>query len=178
MIKDLSWRSIAAVTCLLFVGMLAGCAAPPPRDFSGKWQPVNHYASTVEPIPLTRRYEYHASPLDVSLKGMLARWAKDTGMRLDYRVANDFTLTTSATAIHTTDVGAALSELNAIYSAEGLTVADHSGWFEVTTTASAASAVTAPAVPVTPTNAPQHPTRSAATRSAQPNAPQSTTRKQ
>ncbi|HZV22136.1 MAG TPA: hypothetical protein VFF93_00035, partial [Luteimonas sp.] len=63
---------VVTVACSL---LIAGCATQPAPGISGRWKPVNHFASSIEAIPLHPAYEFYASPLDVTLRTMLARWA-------------------------------------------------------------------------------------------------------
>lgn len=129
--KGLSGKGCLVGTCTLAVIMLAGCAAPKPKDFNGKWVPVNRFSTTASPIPLHRPYTYFASPLDATLKTLLERWARDTGMRVDYRFVDDFTLYTPVSGIHTTDVASALAQLNSIYAAQDVRITVNRGAFVV-----------------------------------------------
>lgn len=152
--------------CALAAVMLAGCAAPKPKDFSGHWQPVNHFGTTTTAIPLQRAYTYFASPLDATLKTLLERWARDTGMRVDYRLRDDYTLYTPVSAIHTADVVSALAQLNQIYVAQDVSITVNRGAFVVDAkplpapaTSSSSSAKTGPsplAAPHTEDTTPQH----------------------
>jgi hypothetical protein len=101
---------------------LAGCAAPPARDFGGKWRPVNQFQSAPERIRLQQPYVFYASPLDVTLKGMLTRWAKDAGMRLNYQLPYDYTLYTPVSGIRSQSAEDAVAQLNSIYSREQVAV--------------------------------------------------------
>lgn len=109
-----------------FVGLstfaLAGCAVPPPRDFGGHWRAVNRFDAAPRSIPLQRPYEYFASPLDGTLKAMLTRWAKDTGITLVYEWPDDYTLTTSVSGIHDRSLEAAVARLGGIYAAQGVSI--------------------------------------------------------
>lgn len=60
--------------------------------------------------------------MDETLRTMLRRWAKDSGMQLSYQLQSDYTLYKAITKIHTTDVREAASELSAIYAAQGVSV--------------------------------------------------------
>ena len=42
------------------------------RDFGGRWTPANRYASAAEAIPLSGVYVYQPSPMDGTLRGLLA----------------------------------------------------------------------------------------------------------
>jgi hypothetical protein len=102
--------------------VLAGCGAPPPKDFGGSWKPVNRFPASTTAIPLNQQYEFVASPMDGTLKTMLARWAKDSNLTLSYRLTDDYTLTAQASQIHTMDIHAALGQLNTIYASQGVLI--------------------------------------------------------
>jgi len=102
--------------------VLAGCGAPPPKDFGGSWKPVNRFPASTTAIPLNQQYEFFASPMDGTLKTMLQRWAKDTDRKLSYRLADDYTLTTQAGQIHTLDIHVAVGQLNALYATQGILI--------------------------------------------------------
>lgn len=85
----------------------SGCAS--------RWKPVNHFTDSAREIPLQQAYVFQATPLDRTLKVMLARWAADTGMTLAYRHPSDFTLHRQAAMIRTTRLPDALSQLEAAY---------------------------------------------------------------
>jgi hypothetical protein len=112
---------------LLATCVLAGCGTPPAKDFGGPWKPVNRYQTAPAAIPLNQAYVFFATPMDGTLKSMLARWAKDAGMTLSYRLPYDYTLYTPVSGIHTTDIKAAAAQLDAIYSSEQLHVATGNG---------------------------------------------------
>jgi hypothetical protein len=110
--------------CVLCVfAALAGCGTPPPTDFGGEWQAVNRYQATTAEIPLAPAYLFQATPIDGTLKTMLERWARDSSLKLSYRLGSDFTLHQPVTRIRTADLRAAASELSAIYASQGVSVA-------------------------------------------------------
>jgi len=111
---------LVAVACS---ALLAACATRPAPDISGHWKPVNHFAASPEAIPLHPAYEFYASPLDGTLKTMLARWALDSKMTLVYEDASDFTLYLPVARIHTSDLRQATETLTALYAAEHVRVA-------------------------------------------------------
>ena len=106
---------------------LVGCAAPPAKDFGGRWHPVNQFQSAPRRIQLQQPYVFYASPLDGTLKNMLARWAKDTGMRLVYKLPYDYTLYTPVSGIRSRNITDAAAQLSSIYSGEhvAITTVDH-----------------------------------------------------
>jgi hypothetical protein len=101
---------------------LAGCGTPAAKDFGGAWRPVNRFQSAPTEIPLLQPYTYFAAPMDGTLKTMLTRWSKDSGMALSYQLHSDFTLYTPVARIHTPNVQEAASQLNSIYASEGVSV--------------------------------------------------------
>jgi len=101
---------------------LAGCATRPAPDFHGRWKPANRYAATVEEIPLYQSYVFAASPMDGTLKNMLARWAKDSKMTLSYLHPSDFSLYQPVAQIHTNDLQQAVSRLTAAYAGQRVSV--------------------------------------------------------
>jgi hypothetical protein len=107
---------------VVFSAALSGCGTTPARDFGGSWKPVNHFEDKTTEIPLAVPYTYYAAPMDGTLKTMLTRWTTDNGMKLQYKLRSDFTLTKSASAIHTSELRDAASQLSSIYSAQGVAV--------------------------------------------------------
>ena len=102
---------------------LTGCATPSAPDYGGSWKPVNRYAATTTEIPLAQAYEFYASPMDGTLKTMLTRWSKDTGIKLSYQLSSDYTLPTPASQVHTANIRLAASELNGIFAPQGVSIA-------------------------------------------------------
>jgi hypothetical protein len=117
----LSKGSIGVATAMSML-LLAGCATAPAPDFGGRWQPVNRFARTTMEIPLYTSYVYQASPMDGTLKTMLERWAKDSGMTLDYRISSDYTLYGAVSSIETTNPQQAVVDLSAAYAGQGVLV--------------------------------------------------------
>lgn len=126
--------------------VLAGCAAPPAKDFGGRWRPVNQFQSATERIQLQQPYVFYASPLDGTLKNMLTRWAKDTGMRLVYKLPYDYTLYTPVSSLGSRDISDAVIQLSSIYSGEhvAITVVGHEIVVESASTGSSAAPAVTP----------------------------------
>ncbi|RDS83478.1 hypothetical protein DWU99_12595 [Dyella psychrodurans] len=111
--------------------VLAGCGTPSPKDFGGPWKPINRFQERSTAIPLNQKYEYFAAPMDGTLKSMLTRWAKDSGLVLSYQISSDYTLITPVTQIHTLDIHVAANQLNSIYRAQGIAVRVTDGQVQV-----------------------------------------------
>lgn len=107
---------------LLLIATLAGCGVPGPKDFGGRWRPVNRFDDKVVEMPLEAPYTYYVAPMDGTLKALVTRWTSDTGMKLDYRLRSDFSLTHPAAKVRTTELRDAAAQLTAIYAAQGIVV--------------------------------------------------------
>lgn len=107
---------------LLGAGLLASCGTRPARNFGGTWRPANVFPERPTAIPLHTAYTYYAAPLDGTLKTMLARWARDTRRELAYRHSVDLTLYAEVAGIRTTNIDAAVAELNRLYAAQDVLV--------------------------------------------------------
>ncbi len=101
----------------------SACATRPAPGISGRWTPVNRYAAQPREIPLFPPHEFRASPLDASLKSLLARWARDAHMSLEYRHRSDFTLYEPVSRIRASDLHDALSRLAALYTTQHVAIA-------------------------------------------------------
>jgi hypothetical protein len=115
-VRFISWA-------LVLPAMLAACGTTPAPDYGGRWRAVNRFSETTEAIPLHKSYVFQAAPMDGTLKKMLERWAKDSNMTLSYLHPSDFTLHAPVASVHTSNVNDAMSQLNAIYSAQQVSVA-------------------------------------------------------
>ena len=115
--------TISSVWVLIPLALaLASCATRPAPDFGGRWKPANRYAATAEEIPLYQSYVFAASPMDGTLKNMLARWAKDSKMTLSYLHPSDFSLYQPVAQIHTNDLQQAVSQLTSAYAGQSVSV--------------------------------------------------------
>lgn len=124
-------KSTRTGAALLIAAALAGCGTPPAKNFGGPWKPVNHFQNKPTEIPLNPAYAFYASPMDETLKTMLARWARDSGRQLSYRIPFDVTLYQPVAGIRTTDVDDAVAQLNSIYAAQGVFVTADARHIEV-----------------------------------------------
>lgn len=124
-------KLIRTSVTLLAIAALAGCGTPPAKNFAGPWKPVNHFQSTPTEIPLNPAYVFYASPMDETLKTMLARWARDSGRELSYQLGFDVTLYQPVSGIRTTDIDDAVARLNSIYATQGVSVSANARRIEV-----------------------------------------------
>ena len=69
-----------------------------------------------------RPYRFYALPIDTTLKGLLERWAADSGSRLDYRNPSDFSLSPEVKAIRQAQLNDAIPLLDAIYAKYGVSI--------------------------------------------------------
>jgi hypothetical protein len=115
-----SIRRFAAIVVVTF--LVAACGTTPAPNFRGKWRPVNHFDESPTELPLNRAYLYAASPLDRTLKTMLTRWAKDSRMTLSYLHGSDYTLYGPVADISTPSLQQAISQLNAAYAGQGISI--------------------------------------------------------
>jgi hypothetical protein len=108
---------------LLATLIVAGCATREASNISGRWKAVNRYAEAPQEIPLYQSYVFYPSPMDGTLKKMLTRWARDSGMTLSYLHPSDFTLYGAVAQVRTASVADAASQLSSIYAAQRVSVA-------------------------------------------------------
>jgi hypothetical protein len=116
-----------AMVAMVAMVVLAGCSTPAPRDYGGRWKPVNRFAATTTEIPLASAYVFYASPLDGTLKALLTRWSKDTGLQLSFRLGADYTLVAPVATIRTSDLHKAAAELSTFYAAQGILITAEPG---------------------------------------------------
>ena len=113
---------VAGIACSAVLAIVAGCATQPAPGISGRWKPVNRFDAAPAAIPLHPAYEFYASPLDRTLKAMLARWALDSKMTLTYEDASDFTLYAPVADIRSSDLHVATASLTRLYAAEHIAI--------------------------------------------------------
>ena len=101
---------------------LSACHTTPAPAFKGRWLPVNRFPATTQAIPNDPPYVFYASPMDGTLKQMLARWAKDANMSLAYQPTADYSLHADAARVRTGNLSEALALLNSAYAAQRLEI--------------------------------------------------------
>mgnify|MGYP007040133018 FL=1 len=102
--------------------VLAACGTTPAREYGGRWKPVNRFAEQPQEIPLHSAYVFQASPLDRTLKAMLSRWARDTGLQLQYRLQSDYTLHQQVAQVTSTEAVQAAQAVSQAYRQQGVQV--------------------------------------------------------
>jgi len=110
------------LTPILISAVLAGCATRPAPDIAGRWKAVYRYADAPQEIPLYQTYVFYPSPMDGTLKNMLARWTKDSGMTLSYQHPSDFTLHAPVSQLRTGSLQDAAAQLTSLYAAQRVSV--------------------------------------------------------
>ncbi len=126
------------------VMLLSSCATRPAPDFGGRWKTVNRFSEETQAIPLQDAYLFYASPMDGTLKKMLERWAHDSDMVLTYRHPMDYTLYAAVADIRTPSLQEAVSQLNAAYASQQVSVGVSGGEIVVRISSGDASGATAP----------------------------------
>ncbi len=124
--------------------LLSSCATRPAPDFGGRWKTVNRFSEETQAIPLQDAYLFYASPMDGTLKKMLERWAHDSDMVLTYRHPMDYTLYSAVADIRTPSLQEAVSQLNAAYASQQVSVGVSSGEIVVRISSGDASGATTP----------------------------------
>ena len=107
---------------VLVVLLLSACGSTPPKDFGGRWKPVNRFDQAPAEIPLYSSYVYQATPTDKTLKTMLARWAEDNALTLEYKLLSDYTLYKGVAHVTTSNPAQAATEVSEAYAAQGIHV--------------------------------------------------------
>ena len=129
---------------LALVLVLSSCATRPAPDFGGRWKGVNRYPASAEEIPLSNAYVFQASPIDGTLKTMLARWSKDSKMTLSYMHPSDFTLYEPVANIRTSDLHQAVAQLTAAYAGQHVLITASNNQIVVSIAPTASVAPTSP----------------------------------
>lgn len=113
-------RACMALMATAIAMACTACASRDARDFGGRWMPANRYADVPEAIPLHAARVFQATPMDGTLRNLLARWARDSGSALDYRHPSDFTLHQPVRDVRSHSLPDALAQLSAAFGGQGL----------------------------------------------------------
>ena len=114
--------AVRTLCVFVLLSLPVACATRPAPGISGRWRAVNRYATVPEELPLSRSYVFAPSPVDRTLRTMLARWTRDSKMTLAYEHPSDFTLHAPVARIRTGDLQAATAMLTSIYAAQHVLV--------------------------------------------------------
>lgn len=125
--RIVSSGAVAGALLPLVALLVSGCATPEAVDPRGRWTPVPQYAEQPRAIPLQQAYLYRALPADGTLRTLLARWAKDTHLRLAYEHSDDYTLHAPVARLQTPSIAEAVDALSAAYAAQGIRISVDSG---------------------------------------------------
>jgi hypothetical protein len=124
--------------------ILSSCATRPAPDFGGRWKTINRFSEETQAIPLQDAYLFYASPMDGTLKKMLERWAHDSDMVLTYRHPMDYTLYAAVADIRTPSLQEAVSQLNAAYASQQVSIGVSGGEIVVRISSGDASGASTP----------------------------------
>src|SRR5690606_17936619 len=100
--------------------LLTACAST--SSGLSQWQPVHRFPPQTQAISITPIIEYRVTPLDGTLRLLLARWAYLSGKSLDYRLSSDWALHQSISEVHAVSLEQALSSLSAGYAQQKLQI--------------------------------------------------------
>ncbi len=120
-VKNISFIVTRGAWILTGAALIAACSSTPP-EFRGKWRPINAYSEVPQELPLQQTYLYYAAPPDRTLKNMLARWAQDSNLTLNYLATSDYTLYGPVADIRAVNLADALSQLNSAYAGQGVRI--------------------------------------------------------
>ena len=100
----------------------------PERSLSrSEWAPVHQYPEAPGAIDLTPVVKYRVTPLDGSLKNLLARWAFLAGKRLQYEPGTDWQVHRDAARVESASLDDALKQLATAYSIQGVELSVREG---------------------------------------------------
>ncbi|MFV0679071.1 TcpQ domain-containing protein [Ottowia sp.] len=107
--------------------VLQACESPPPKppDFGEDWKPINVLAEEPMQIPLKEEqalWTYQMLPTDVTLRGMLERWATEHGGKLEWQYPTDLTLVSALSSVKDNNIQKALNVVRHTYEKQKLRV--------------------------------------------------------
>lgn len=116
--------------CLLLLSLTACNSSKLPKkapDYTTGWQPVNVYEQGVKVLPIKKQALFRVSPLDAGLQDLLTRWAREAGGSLLYQNDSDLSLPWAVAQINALNISDAVSQVNAVYRAYGISVVLNEG---------------------------------------------------
>lgn len=100
--------------------LATACGTTPAPDFRGGWREVNAIDPEPRAIPLRPVQHFSVLPSDRTLKEVLERWGRESGRRVAYRAAMNYSVHLEATKVTATSLDAALDRLQRTYAAQGI----------------------------------------------------------
>ena len=111
---------LPVVLCVL-CALLSSCVASrPAKSAFGAWQPVHQFPSSPTAVPLAPVVSYRVTPMDASLRHLLARWAFVAGKQLQYSLPMDWQVHRDAAVVEAATLDDALARLTTAYAAQHL----------------------------------------------------------
>lgn len=123
-------KQLPLACALLAVSLgLSGCGlSPKASEHTGEWKKVNAFTEDIQVIPLQTSYVYNALRIDTTLHQLLERWARDTGLDVELRCVNDYSLPGKLLQLKAPTLKLALQDINQTYSRQGVKVSlDNAG---------------------------------------------------
>lgn len=130
-----------ALSAVVVMCLLAACGTKPAPDFRGRWREVNTIDAEPRPIPLRPVHTFAVLPSDRTLRDVVDRWGRESNRRVAYRAPLNYSVHLQATKVTAASLDAALGQLEAAYSAQGIGISLEGDAILVT----ARAAVAAPA---------------------------------
>lgn len=110
-------RPILLVLCAL----LASCASSRPLEAGmSPWRPVHAFPDVPSAVPLQPVVKFTVTPLDATLRQLLARWAFEGGRRMVFALPMDWEVPAAAAQIRAATLEEGLASLTAAYAAQHL----------------------------------------------------------
>lgn len=109
----------------LVLALLQACAAPQAPDFADNWKPVNTFQEVAVEIPLKEEGELHKFqmlPTDSTLRGLMQRWAKESGGELDWQYPSDLSLVATLQNVKDNNFQKALQAVRRSYAEKKLRI--------------------------------------------------------
>lgn len=109
--------------CVALCALLASCASSSaslrdsPSSFDA-WRPVHHFPSSPASVPLAPVIVYRVTPMDATLRTLLARWAFVGGKQLQYSLPVDWQVHRDASVVEAASLEEALARLTSAYAAQ------------------------------------------------------------
>jgi hypothetical protein len=114
-------KNIAKLLTFSIVLSLIACTGLPlASEHSGDWKKINTFDQTINTIPLEKEYFFTTLKVDVTLFGLLQRWAIDANIGIEMRCKNDYSIPEKLIDVQTRSLTAGIEELNYIYSKQDL----------------------------------------------------------